>query len=99
MEYLDISQVSADEREAAYICTLEVKDGMFERIQRMPLNFREDTQQLRAFDVLIDEVDASGDLIGESPVVIPAHKAKWLLGEFFKVSPKAVKAIKNPTTE
>ena len=96
MEYLSFSQVTVDEAMAAYITTMEVPDGTLNRITRMPFQFRKDDEPLKAYDVMIDELDEHNNLIGDSPVVIPPGKAIWLLKEFFHAPFKVVAKIKEP---
>lgn len=94
MEYLSVQQVTADGSATNEICDMQVADGAFNQISRMPFKFRKDDQPLQAGDVMIDLMDADFNLIGDSPLVIPPHSAVWLLGTFFKVSKKVVKKIK-----
>lgn len=94
MALLNISQVNADASEAVDICLLEVADSVYNRIERMPFQFRKGSEPLQAGDVVIDLMDEEQNLIADSPLVIPPHSAVWLLETFFKAPKKIVKKVK-----
>ena len=95
MALLNISQVNADTSEAVDVCLLEVSDGTYNQIQRMPFQFRKAEEVWQAWDVVIDLMDDEQNLIADVAVVIPPHSAAWLLGEFFSLPKKIVKKIKH----
>jgi hypothetical protein len=88
-----LTQVLANGTDLSEVARLEVAPGTFQRLQRVFDESAHRRADVRPGEVWIDAV-ASNDTLLADPLVISANQAVWLLRDYFHVSARAWRRIR-----